>query len=97
MVKCDFVISECICTDIPPQMKMLNMVIPHSNALLQFCLKLKHCKPHNAAYHPTKCDVINDVKLFPTVYRRFCMYTSEYIKVQKLRNHKKKFGKENLN
>ena len=26
--------------------------------------------PHNATRHPTKCDVINDVKLFPTVYRR---------------------------
>ena len=39
---------------------------PHSNALLQFCLKLEHCKPHNAAHHPRKCDVINDVKLFPT-------------------------------
>ena len=43
---------------------------PHSNALLQFCLKLERCKPHKAARHPTKCDVINDVKLFPTVYRR---------------------------
>ena len=26
--------------------------------------------PQNAAPHPTKCDVINDMKLFPTVYRR---------------------------
>ena len=42
----------------------------HSNALLQFTLKLKHCKPHKAACHQTKCDVINDVKLFPTVYCR---------------------------
>ena len=24
----------------------------------------------NAAPHPTKCDVINDMKLFPTVFRR---------------------------
>ena len=24
--------------------------------------------PHKAARHPTKCGVINDVKLFPTVY-----------------------------
>ena len=45
---------------------------PHSNALLQFGLKLEHCKSHKAAHHPTKCDVINDVKLFPTVYRRIC-------------------------
>ena len=43
---------------------------PHSNALLQFRLKLELCKPHIAAHHPTKCDVINDVQLFPTVYRR---------------------------
>ena len=51
-------------------MKILNMVIliPHSNALLQFGLKLERCKPHKAARHPTKGDVIDDVKLFPTVY-----------------------------
>ena len=42
----------------------------HSNALLQFELKLELCKPHKAACHTTKRDVINDVKLFPTVYRR---------------------------
>ena len=40
---------------------------PHSNALLLSRLKLERCKPHKAARHPTKCDVINDVKLFPTV------------------------------
>ena len=43
---------------------------PHSNALLQFELKLVCCKPYKAARHPTKCDVTNDVKLFLTVYRR---------------------------
>ena len=43
---------------------------PHSNALLQFELKLERCKPHKPARHPKKCDVINDVKLFPTVYGR---------------------------
>ena len=43
---------------------------PHSNALLQFDLKLERCKPHKAARHPTKGDVIDDVKLFPTVYHR---------------------------
>ena len=41
---------------------------PHSNAFLQFELKLEHCKPHKAARHSTKYDVINDIKLFPTVY-----------------------------
>ena len=32
------------------------------NAHMQSCLKLERCKPHKAARHPTKCDVINDVK-----------------------------------
>ena len=43
---------------------------PHSNALLQFELKLERCKPRKAACHPNKCDVTNDVKLFPTLHRR---------------------------
>ena len=34
---------------------------------MQLRLKLERCKPHKAARHPRKCDVINDVKLFPTV------------------------------
>ena len=41
---------------------------PHSNALLPFHPKLEHFKLCNAACHPRKCDIINDVKLFPTVY-----------------------------
>ena len=39
----------------------------NSNSHLKFRLKLKHCKPHNAARHPTKFDVINDANLFPTI------------------------------
>ena len=39
----------------------------HSNALRHFDLKFEHCKLHLAARHPTKGDVIDDVKLFPTV------------------------------
>ena len=50
---------------------------PHSNALLQFCLELERWKPHKAARHPTRCDVINDVKLFPTVYCR--IYCSKFL------------------
>ena len=42
----------------------------HSNVLLQFDLKLERCKPYKATRHQTKCGVIDDVKLFPTVYRR---------------------------
>ena len=40
----------------------------HSNAFLQFYLELELCKPHKAACHSTKCDVIYDVKQFRTVY-----------------------------
>ena len=43
---------------------------PKSNALLQFRLRFDRCKPRNTARHPTKYDVINDVKLFPALYRR---------------------------
>ena len=43
---------------------------PHSHEILQFYLNFEHSKSHKAAHHPTKCDVINDVKLFPTVYQR---------------------------
>ena len=57
--------SDRIYDRIPPQYGY-----PHSNALLQFPLKLKHSKSHKAARHPRICDVINDVKLFLTVYQR---------------------------
>ena len=45
---------------------------PHSNALLQFPLKLELCKLNKAAQHPRKCDVIqNDIlKLYLTVFCR---------------------------
>ena len=46
---------------------------PHSNALLQFRLELERSKSHKAACHPTRCDVINDTKLFPTVYCRIIL------------------------
>ena len=63
-------ISERISNDIPPQMKNFEYGYPYSNALLQFRLKFERCKLHMAARHPTKCDVTNDVKQFPTVYHR---------------------------
>ena len=47
--------------------KFFEYVYPHSNAILQFPLKLKRCKPLKVARHATICDVINDVNLFPTV------------------------------
>ena len=56
-------ISERISDGIPPQMKILNMVI-----LLQLFLKFKQCLPHKVACHSTICDVIKYVKLFLTVH-----------------------------
>ena len=63
-------ISERISDDIPPPNENFEYGYPHSIALLQFECKLERCKPHKAARHPTKCDLIIDVKLFPTVYCR---------------------------
>ena len=60
-------IFDRIYDDLPPQMKILNLVV-NSNALLQFRLKLERFKPHKAVHTQRKCDVINDVKLFRTGY-----------------------------
>ena len=60
-------ISDRISNDIPPQIKILNVVVP---ILMHFCNLVSNCKPHIAARHPMKCDIINDIKLFPKVYRR---------------------------
>ena len=56
---------------------------PHSNARLQFRLKLKRCKPHKTARHPMICDVTNDVKLYPTVYHRIYFRKYSDIALQK--------------
>ena len=43
---------------------------------MQFLLKLEHYKRDKAARHQTKCAVINEVKLFLTVYYRryYCKF-----------------------
>ena len=43
--------------------------------------------PHNAVRHPTKCDKINDVKLFPTVYRR--IYCPKFLTLSNQKSHYK--------
>ena len=58
-------------------MKNFEYGYPHTNALLQSHLKLELRKPHKAAYHLTKCDIVNDVKLFPTVYCR--IYSRKFL------------------
>ena len=80
-------ISERISDDIPPQMKILNMVIPilmHfyrlvSNWSIRSCIK-----PH---VNKRKCDVINDGKLFPTVYYR--IYCRKFLTLSNQMSHYK--------
>ena len=60
---------------------------PHSNALLQFLLKLELCRPHKAVHHPTKHDIINDIKLFLTVYCR--TYCRKFLKLSNQMSHYK--------
>ena len=36
-------------------------------------------KPHKATCHPIKCDIINDVKLFPTVYSEYTVTNCQFI------------------
>ena len=55
---------------------------PHSNAFLKSSLKLECCKPHISARHPTKCDLTNDVKLFPTVYHRIYCHKFWYYPIK---------------
>ena len=76
-------ISECISVNIPTQMKILNMVIP----ILMHFFKLELCKLHKTARHPTKCDVINNVKIFPTVYGR--IYCCKFLTLSNQMSHNK--------
>ena len=67
-------ISECIYDDLPPKMKILNKIIPilmHFCSLvlnwsIASCIKLRVIQQN---------DVINDVKLFSTVYCRIYCHT----------------------
>ena len=70
-------ISERISDDIPPQMKILNMVIPILMRFYSLVLNwsvASSIKPHKGVCHQMKYDVINDVKLLATVYSRiYCL------------------------
>ena len=63
-------ISNRISDNIPSQMKKVEYGYPHHNAFLQIRLKLERCKPQKAAGDSRICDIINDVELFPTAYRK---------------------------
>ena len=69
---------------------------PHSNALLQFEPLLERCKPHKVACHPMKCDIINDIKLFSTVYHR--IYCRKFLMLyNQMSRHKLKCIRINYN
>ena len=60
-------ISERISVEIPPQMNILKMVIPiliHARSFISDLSVASRIMPHVIG------DVINNVKLFPTIYRR---------------------------
>ena len=74
-------ISDCISDDRPPQMKILNMVIP---ILMHYCSFVSNWSVTSGIKRrdsecPTKCDVINNVKLFPTLYRR--IYSRKFLRL----------------
>ena len=66
-VKRDFL--TYISDDIHPQIKILNMVI---HILMHFCSLASNWSVESCV--KPKCDVINDVKLFQTVYRSCKLY-----------------------
>ena len=47
---------------------------PHTNDPLQFYLNYVCSRPHKSAIHILECDIINDGKLFLTVYHRIYCY-----------------------
>ena len=85
-------IFECISHDIPPQTKILNMVIPilkHFYSIVSNLDVVSHKKQHKGVRHPTKCDIINDIKLLKTVYRRIYCRKVLTLSNQTLRNKSK--------
>ena len=82
-------ISEHISDDIPPQIKILYMVIP---ILMHLCcfisiLSVTCCiKLH--VIQRKKGDIIDDVKLFPAVYRR--IYCSKFLMLFNQKSHYKR-------
>ena len=92
-------ISERISDNIFPQMKILNMVIPILTHICSLSSNLS-VATHKAARLSAKRDIINEVKLFSTVY--FGPYKlevshlpSETIFLHFFFNDKRKCGVEN--
>ena len=52
-------------------MYMIFGVIPKNlNKVIPIIIRmLKHCNAYKAACYPTRCDIIDDIKIFLTVYR----------------------------
>ena len=65
-------IYERLSYNIPPQKKILNMVIPilmRFYSIVSNYSDANHVKPQKGVRHRNKNYIINDVKLFLTVYR----------------------------
>ena len=77
-------ISERISDNISPQMEILNIVIPILMHFCSFVSNLEGYKAHKAAVYPMKCEVFNDIKLFPTVFRR--IYCRKFLTLSKIQN-----------
>ena len=60
-------ISERVSDDIPSKIEILNMAIP---ILMRFCSLVSNL--NRAARHPTKCDVINYLKLSQDILSQIC-------------------------
>ena len=72
-------ISNCISDDIPPQMKILNMVIP---ILMHFCSFVSNRSIASPMkLHVTQQNVTQLIKLFSTVYQR--IYCCKYLTLSK--------------
>ena len=72
--------SQRISDDIPPQIKILNMVIPILMRFLSLISNMSVAsrkKPHKGVRHQIECDINNDVKQFLTVYSR--MYCRKFL------------------
>ena len=76
-------ISDRIYDENPPQKKILNTVFPFLMHFSSLISNLSVASWHKAAHHPTKFDVINGVKLLPTVYSQFFDVIQSDVALQK--------------
>ena len=72
-------IFDRISYDMPPQIKILNMAIPIRMHFCSFVSNLSVASRMKPRVIRLKFDEINDIKLFPTVYRRIHVYCRKFL------------------